>query len=180
MVKPISTQAIEANTETSWAEWCAFLDASHAAKLDHNAIVKIAREYRTISGWWAQSVAVAYEQHIGRRKPGQTSDGLFSASISRTIDGELGTIHTTWCNFASDLMLVDDQEFLRPPTTSATPKRLYWRCKFEDKGSAAMSMEAKGNIKVLIVVEHKSLEHESDVEKKKQSWSELLARCFNN
>lgn len=83
MVKPVNTQAIEAATDTSWQEWCGFLEDAGAEALDHNAIVKKAGAFKPISGWWAQSVAVAYEQHIGRHQPGQTSDGLFAASVSR-------------------------------------------------------------------------------------------------
>lgn len=91
-IRPVNTQAIEQATGASWQEWCAFLDESGAAQLDHNAIVRKARKFKQISGWWAQSVAVAYEQHIGRRKPGQRSDGLFNASASRTIVGSLDPV----------------------------------------------------------------------------------------
>lgn len=179
MVKPASTQAIEDGTKTSWQEWCVYLDASNAAALDHSAIVKKAREFRPISGWWAQAVAVAYEQHIGRRKPGQTSNGLFSASVSRTIDGDLERLHRTWCDYASGLSKIDGLAFSQPPTTSVTPKRLYWRCKFEDASKAAVSMEMKDNGKVLVVVEHNKLSREAQIIERKQSWAGVFAQSFN-
>ena len=147
--------------------------------LDHNAIVKKALEFKAISGWWAQEVAVAYEQRIGRRKPGQTSDGLFSASVSRTLDGDIATLHQTWCDFASEMTMIDGQSFLQVPTTSVTPKRLYWRCKFEDKSAASVSMEAKSNAKVLVVLEHNKLSHEAQISEKKQAWSNLFAKSFS-
>ena len=125
MVKPININAIETATKTPWQDWCAGLDAAGAAELDHNAIVKLTRSLKPISGWWAQGVAVAYEQHIGPRKPGQTSDGLFSVSVSRTISGSLQSLHEDWCAFVSDLKEIDGRAIERPPTTSATPKRLY-------------------------------------------------------
>lgn len=178
MIKPTNTLSIEQNTGTSWHDWCAFLDAANAAALDHNAIVKKARELKTISGWWAQEIAVAYEQHIGRRKPGQTSDGLFSVSVSRTLPGDINTLHENWCAFASELTVIDLQEVLQPPTTSATPKRLYWRCKLEDKSAASVSMEAKGNAKVLVVVEHNKLVDEAQIARKKLCWAALFADCF--
>lgn len=180
MVKPTSTQAIETGTETDWGEWCTYLDASGAANLDHNAIVKIARKFRPISGWWAQGVAVAYEQRIGRRKPGQTSDGLFSVSISRTIDGNVASTHETWCRFASKLTLIGRQEIAATATTSVTPKRLYWRCKLDDGSAAAMSMAAKNNTKVLIVVEHNKLPIENQLGTTKQAWASLIAECFES
>lgn len=178
MVKAISTQAIETGTETSWDEWCESLDAAGAATLDHNAIVKTARKLRPISGWWAQGVAVAYEQHIGRRKPGQTSDGLFSVSMSRTIGGDVVSMHETWCQFSNKLTSIDGQGIVVTPTTSVTPKRLYWRCKLEDGSTAALSMTAKSQSKVLIVVEHNKLPDESQIDNRKQAWSLLIAECF--
>ena len=109
MIKPASTRAIEEATGASWQEWCAFLDDQGAAQLDHIAIVRKARTFREISGWWAQGVAVAYEQHIGRRKPGQRSDGLFNASVSRTIKALLEPAYASWCNFAASLSEIDGQ-----------------------------------------------------------------------
>ena len=179
MVRPANTRAIELQTETSWEEWCAFLDAARGPTLDHNALVRKAREFRAISGWWAQEIAVAYEQHIGRRKPGQTSDGLFSASLSRTINGDIEALHKTWCDFANELTTFDGQLFLEAPKTSATPKRLYWRCRFADKSAAVVSMEVKSNAKVLVVVEHNKLLHETQIAAKKQAWSDLFATCFS-
>ena len=35
-------------------------------------------------GWWAQATAVAYEQYVGRRVPGQRPDGTFQTSVSRS------------------------------------------------------------------------------------------------
>ena len=178
MVKPINTQAIEKSTQTRWDDWCAYLDGAGAATLDHNSIVKTARLFKPISGWWAQGVAVAYEQRIGRRKPGQTSDGLFSVSISRTVGGTWEQVHKTWCDFASSLTAIDGQTIVTSPTTSATPKRLYWRCKFEDKSGAIVSMEAKTPSKVLIVVEHSKLLLEAQINERKRSWSALFTECF--
>jgi len=40
--------------------------------------------------WWAQgvSVAIAYEQHAGLRVPGQSSDGDFRTSTTKTFSGD--------------------------------------------------------------------------------------------
>jgi len=170
MIKPASTRAIEEATGTSWRAWCAFLDDQGAAQLDHNAIVKKAHTFKEISGWWAQSIAVAYEQHIGRRKPGQRSDGLFNASVSRTMNVLLEPAYASWCGFAAGLNEIDGEALAAAPTTSATPKRLNWRCKFEG-GSSAVD-------RVLIRIEHQKIALESQTAEKKRAWVALLNECF--
>jgi len=178
MIKPASTRAIEEATGASWRAWCAFLDDQGAAQLDHNAIVKKAHTFKEISGWWAQSIAVAYEQHIGRRKPGQRSDGLFNASVSRTMNVLLEPAYASWCGFAAGLNEIDGEALAAAPTTSATPKRLNWRCKFEGGSSAVASFEAKGADRVLIRIEHQKIALESQTAEKKRAWVALLNECF--
>ena len=178
MVKPVNARAIEDATGASWIDWCAFLDKAGAAKLDHNAIVKKTRTFREISGWWAQGVAVAYEQHIGRRKPGQRSDGLFNASVSRTIHMSQQAAFKSWCDFASGLDEIGGQVIAGTPTTSTTPKRQYWRCKFDDGSSASVGFEPKGAEKVLIGIEHQKLGRESLIADRKSAWVGLLKACF--
>ncbi|MGI9449845.1 MAG: hypothetical protein ACR2QH_04250 [Geminicoccaceae bacterium] len=180
MIKPTSTRAIEEATDASWQEWCAFLDGQRAAQLDHNAIVKKARTFKKISGWWAQSIAVAYEQHIGRRKPGQRSDGLFNVSISRTIKALPEPAYASWCSFAASLSEVDGQLLAAEPTTSATPKRLYWRCKFEGGSRAIVSFESKGAERVLIAIEHQKIALETQTAEKKRAWAALLDECLKS
>lgn len=178
MVKPINTQAIETATGLSWKEWCLLLDEAGASACEHNEIVRKARDLRVISGWWAQSVAVAYEQHIGRRLPGQMSDGSFSASVSRTVAGSLQPTHASWCEFVSGHEEISGQKIAKPPTTSVTPKRHYWRCKFDDGSTAVIGMEALNKAKVLIAVEHNKLEVASRIDEMKRVWGGLLDACF--
>ncbi len=179
-IKPANIRAIEEATGASWPEWCAFLDGQGAAQLDHIAIVKKARIFREISGWWAQGVAVAYEQHIGRRKPGQRSDGLFNVSISKTIKSLPEPAYASWCSFSASLSEIDGQLLAAEPTTSSTPKRYYWRCKFDGGGRAVVSFESKGTERVLIAVEHQKVALETQTAKKKRAWAALLNECFKS
>jgi hypothetical protein len=78
--KPINTAAIEKGTGRSWNEWLAFLESIGAEKLSHKQIAERVTASGHTSGWWSQSIAVAYEQSIGRRLPGQVEDGTFQAS----------------------------------------------------------------------------------------------------
>lgn len=180
MVNSISTKAIQEATNTSWKEWCSLFDVAGGAALSHSEIVKLAMHSKPISHWWAQSVAVAYEQHIGRRKPGQKSDGLFSASVSRTIKGSRETVHQAWCDFASKLTSIDGDKIVHPASTSATPKRLYWRCNLSDTSAAVVGIEDKAGSKVVIGVQHNKLKREAQIADKKRAWSSLIAECFGD
>ena len=180
IVKPINTEAIEKATGASWKEWRAFLDDAKAADMDHNDIVKKARTFRSISGWWAQSVAVAYEQSIGRRKPGQSSDGSFSVSLSRTLPMPQHTAFESWCAFAAELNKIDKRTIIGTPTTSTTPKRFYWRCKFDDGSNASMCFEMKNAEKAVARVEHNKLGEEAAIAERKSAWATLLDECFDH
>jgi len=90
MARTISPEAIEGGTGRSWDEWLAFFTSIGAEQLTHQEIVARASELGA-PPWWRQMVTVAYEQHIGRRVPGQDCDGEFNLSASRTRPGTRGT-----------------------------------------------------------------------------------------
>lgn len=69
------------------ADWHAILDAAGAREWKHPVIAAWLQSEHGVDGWWAQGITVAYEQAIGRRLPGQTADGTFSVSVTKTIDG---------------------------------------------------------------------------------------------
>src|SRR5690606_36149235 len=89
MTKPINIESIEKATSKSWNKWVEALEGIGAKDMAH---VDIARRVETMlegsvesPGWWAQSITVAYEQHIDRRVPGQMTDGSFATSVSKAV-----------------------------------------------------------------------------------------------
>ena len=83
-----SDDAVRAATGRGWDDWFARLDAVGAVELDHKAIVTILRDREGLtSGWWQQSVTVAYEKARGLRAPvGETADAGFQVGVQRTVD----------------------------------------------------------------------------------------------
>ena len=67
MVKPTNTSAITKATNRPWDDWVAALDAAGAREMNHGDIakqaLKLMPEPVEQKGWWAQGVAIAYEQH---------------------------------------------------------------------------------------------------------------------
>ena len=178
MVKPTNIRAIEAESGLDWPTWCAAIEERGGSTLSHNAIVKAARQIRPISGWWAQSVAVAYEQHINRRLPGQTSDGLFAVSLSRSVTGSPETAMAQWRDFMDGRDPIGEKALSEPPTDTVTPKWRYWRCKFTDGSRLTLTMQATSTEKVRIAIEHRKLPLHGDIAGMKAVWSALLADCF--
>lgn len=170
MVKAIDIAAIEKATSSAWPEWCAHLNHAGAKDLPHGEIVKVIEKLGPISGWWAQSVAVAYEQHIGRRKPGQGSDGRFTASVSRTFNAAPEQVFADWKAKAADQTEFGGRQLQEPATVSRTLKRLYWRCKFVDGSRLAISIEAKSPGKSLASLTHEGLRTSAQIEKAKTYW----------
>src|SRR5699024_7143057 len=90
---------IGAGTGVPLHEWTRRIDEAGGRELDHAAIARLLPERWEISEWWAQGVTVAYEQLIGRRVVGQSSDGDFSASASRTVPGDPDSVRERWDAF---------------------------------------------------------------------------------
>ncbi len=179
MVKAANTDAIAAATGLEWSEWTRALGEMDAGNLDHNAIVACARQIKPISGWWAQSVAVAFEQDIGRRLPGQKSDGSFSASVSRTVPGQAADAFAQWCEFASSNAGKQEPAFAAGPKTSQTLTWYYWRAKYVDGSAVVLNMQDTNSGKTRIAVEHAKLVHPADIKARKDSWAKLLSACFS-
>ena len=83
-----SDEAVRSATGRSWADWFAALDSEQlGATPSHQAIVAAATSLGA-SAWWAQGIAVGFEQARGLRQPGQSQDGTFAVSVSKTVTGD--------------------------------------------------------------------------------------------
>src|SRR5690554_6590651 len=111
MTRPTSSEAIEKATGKTWDEWLEFFQSIGAQDLSHKEIAQKVHQNGT-PGWWAQNVTVAYEQHIGRRKPGQDNKGAFMINVSRTIEASTDQAQKAW------LKLVKDKKALAGVTIS--------------------------------------------------------------
>jgi hypothetical protein len=65
--------------------WFGLLDEAGAGEWTHAEIAAWLSGDQGVDAWWSQHVTVAYEQARGIRAPGQRQDGLYEASVSRTV-----------------------------------------------------------------------------------------------
>lgn len=133
--------AIRRATGSSFDAWVQRLDEAGARGLGHAAIARTLVDDWGVGDWWAQSVAVAYEQHIGRREVGQSCAGDFGVSASRTIDGDMDTVRERWDRFMS----VDRRQQcgLSEGRLTDSEKWRYWRCDAEDGSTLSVNITAK-------------------------------------
>lgn len=179
MTAPMRHDSIERGTGKSWDDWLSFLEASGASQLEHAEIADlVARELTgTIENadWWAQSVTVAFEQAIGRRLPGQRSDGTFQVSVSRATALSMESLFEARIAFAGRdervLAMVADE-----PRTSGTAKRINWRTRDVEGKAITVTSEPKKNGTASLIVQLVGLPTVEANAAARSAWSDILER----
>ena len=173
--KPADTEAISKGTARSWNDWLAWLDGIGAGELSHSEIARRIVATGDASSWWAQAITVAFEQHIGRRKPGQRAGGGFEVSATRTLSGDVVWLFSALIARHAGAQALDGVALDGDPRTSVTPKRSYWRCRLSDGSGVQISLEGKAGSKVLVAATHDRLGSEEDIAPWRAFWKAELA-----
>lgn len=172
-------QAIERTTGRSWDEWLVYLEGIDAKNLTHHQIAsELLKQLDGVVdniGWWAQSIAVAYEQQAGRRVPGQRPDGTFQTSVSKATKSGMQDLMDAWTGFAAD-----DEDVVRlvdgDVRVSGTENRITWRAKAVDGSAIVVISEPKKNGTASLVVQQMGLQtHELNLEAKER-WAAIVNR----
>lgn len=178
MAKPINTESIEKATHKTWSEWTAELDSVKARELTHGELATTVRKLLegTVENpsWWAQSITVAYEQHIGRRVPGQLADGTFEIAVSKTTQFSREVLFSRVVEWFGSQATLNNHEVLKPRSTE-TPKRSTWRCDFADKSKFSATVEGVGE-KAKLVLAHTAIPSAEEAETWKSFWQSEIVR----
>lgn len=173
-----NVDAIAGATGVSWERWVSRLNDAGAQDLSHSQIVSLVRPLLAPTvvspDWWAQSVTVAYEQHIGKRVPGQAADGSFQVSVTKTVPGELEEEFSRWCSFVESVPDIGGLTFAAPPTTSITTRWRYWRVTLDDATNVVISMMQKEPEKVGISINHSKLASRESIAQWRAIWKDFL------
>jgi hypothetical protein len=174
MTRPADTDAITRATGLPWADWLAWLDTLDATSMTHRDIARRVAEERGVDGWWAQTITVAYEQHIGRRAPGQSCTGDFSVGASRTVPFAMDGALALWVAWADRQPTFDGVALDGSPNIRETDKWRYWRCGLADGSRVNVNISQKAPAKSTIGVQHERLGDADAVARWRAFWRAAL------
>lgn len=163
---------IENGTGTALTTWVERIDGAGGQALDHAAIARLLPERWDIGEWWAQGVTIAYEQVIGRRVVGQSCEGDFSASASRTLDGDMTAVRDRWDAFMTDERR--EQLGLEEPRRTDTGTWRYWRAAASDGTRISVNITDKDQGRSTLGIEHKGIETAESRDAWKGVWKRIL------
>jgi len=159
--------AIKARTGKDWAGWFAALDQAGAARLDHTAIAKLAREEMGAGDWYGQMVAVSYERARGLRAMNQKCDGEFSVSVTRVMDASLSRL------YAAATAMPQSWFPKRVIEETSRTKDKYWRGKWKS-GKLEIGFYAKGPGRAQIALQANKLPDAEAVESERAVWKKAI------
>lgn len=174
--RPVPTAPFSEKTGRDWAGWLAFLDEIGARDMPHGEIAARVLATGDASAWWAQSITVAFEQHIGRRRPGQRSAGTYEVSANRTVAEDIATLFDRAAAHMAASAAFDGVATGPDARTSITPKRSYWRATLADGSTVQLAAEPKGTDRTLLNVTHAKLPAETEVGRWRAFWKSELGK----
>lgn len=166
----IGDDAVKAKTGKTWNEWFRVLDAAGGKKMTHQEIAGRLHGKHGVPPWWAQMVAVTYEQARGLRARHEKPEG-FEISVSRMISAPVSTTYKTWSDekIRKTWLPVD---FKVSKATKDKSLRLIWE---DGKTRVAVAFTPKGD-RCQVVAQHSKLANEKAAAKMKRYWSDALER----
>jgi uncharacterized protein YndB with AHSA1/START domain len=167
----ISSEAVEAKTGKTWAQWFALLDKARAQAMSHREIVAVLAKQHGLGPWWRQMVAVGYEQAKGLRAKHEKPAG-FEISRSKTIKAPVDDVYEAWGNARRRAQWLPGARLTIRKATENKTLRVTWG----DGSNLEVSLHPKGAAKTQIAVQHGKLENARAAAKQKAFWGEAFDR----
>jgi uncharacterized protein YndB with AHSA1/START domain len=167
----ISSEAVEAKTGKSWAQWFVLLDKARAQAMSHKEIVAVLSTKHRLGPWWRQMVAVGYEQAKGLRAKHEKPDG-FEISRVKTIKAAVDDVYEAWGNARRRGQWLPGVKLTIRKATENKVLRVTWG----DGSNLEVTLHPKGATKTQIAVQHGKLANARAAEKQKAFWGEAFDR----
>ncbi|RLK25763.1 hypothetical protein DER29_3773 [Micromonospora sp. M71_S20] len=168
----ISDALVRDRTGRGWDEWFALLDAWGATGRTHTEIARWLVTTHEVSGWWAQSVTVGYEQTRGLRAPGQRRGGDFSAAGSRTVGVPVQRLFDAFADDALRRRWLPDAAVRVRTSTPARTFRADWG---DGPTRIVVGFAAVDAAKSRVSVQHEKLTGAEQAAELKAYWRDRLA-----
>jgi len=171
-IRPVrySDESMLKRTGRGWDEWLTLLEEWGAARRKHGEIARWLVDEHGVDGWWSQSITVRYEQELGLRVPGQSSDGFYSASASKTIAAPAERLFAAFTDAKLRRRWLPGTKLT--VRTANEPKTL--RADVLD-GRIAVGFVPKANGKAQVSLTHERLPDADEAVRMKAFWRERLA-----
>lgn len=173
MSELISDKTIEKATGAPWQTWFDRLEKMGARDLAHKEIAANLVQQYQVTGWWAQSLTVRFEQAIGRRQVGQNNKGEFSVSVSKTLPGSMNEAFHWWLKVAQARKDFNGVEIISSSTTE-TEKWRHYRAALKDGSRVVIGVYAKTPTKSSLGLQHEKLSSTESAEAWRVYWKSLL------
>ena len=166
-----SSDALVEATGRDYAGWFAALDEWDAPGREYREIVEWLSG-QSVSDWWAQKLAVEYEQARGVRERGARPDGTFAGGASKTIGAPVDSV------FASFTDAEQRRRWLTEPELSERTSRPGRSACFDarDGSRVNVTFEAKDAGRTVVGVEQERLPDADSAERAKVLWRERLLK----
>jgi hypothetical protein len=166
-----SDETVRARTGRSSAEWFALLDHWGARNRKHADIAKWLTAEHSVTGWWAQSITVAYERARGMRAPLQQPHGLFAVSSSKTVRVPVERLFGAFMDPALRQQWLPGQSL---QVTTVQPTKSI-RAKWGDGTRLAIGFYPRRDSKSQVALQHDRLSDASAAQETKAFWTERMA-----
>ncbi|HXV57716.1 MAG TPA: DUF4287 domain-containing protein [Gaiellaceae bacterium] len=170
---PQPDAGLRERTGRGWREWFRILDAWGAKERKHGEIASHLQAAYGVPGWWAQAITLGYERARGLRAKHQTLTGSFQVSVSKTFPLGAGTLFRAFADEPGR------DRWLEPGTLAVRTAREAKSVRFDFGGGASRVvayLEAKGEAKTTVTVQHEKLPDAGSVEEMRAFWKERLER----
>jgi uncharacterized protein YndB with AHSA1/START domain len=167
----ISSEAVNAKTGKTWAQWFALLDKARAQAMSHKDIVAVLSKKHDLGPWWRQMVAVGYEQAKGLRAKHEKPDG-FEITRSKTIKAAVDDVYEAWGNARRRAQWLPGAKLTIRKATENKTLRVTWG----DGSNVEVTLHRKGPAKSQIAVQHGKLASSKAAAKQKAFWGEAFDR----
>ena len=168
----IGDVALKAKTGKNWQTWFALLDKANAKKMNHTEIATYLYDKQKQDGWWAQMVAVTYEQVRGLRQKYEKPGG-YEVSVSKVIPVPLSSLYKSWMDEKVRNQWLKEKGMVVSKATPHKSIRAAWN---DNKTRLDINFYDKGSSKSQVVVQHARLANITEAEKMKKYWKEKLEK----
>jgi hypothetical protein len=166
----MSDESVKKATGCDWARWTRELDRHGASAMSHADIARLVSDVFHAGSWWSQMVTVGYERIRGLRQKGQSREGSFRVTTSKTITAPASEIFQAWRNARARAKWLPGVKLTVRTAIADRSLRMRW----EDDTPVAVAIYPLAAGKCRVSVEHQKLATREDVDRLKAFWKQAL------